>query len=380
MEQRLCFGTFINVLSQCKAVRVGKGQLTNTIIQTIDPESRYYVVRNTKTERTADKDNSTYRALNHLYKCTGDFSPQYSSVIELAPKAKRELVIQRFRENVIPLVDGDKSAQAVSALFTIIKNDVTLKADVGINVKKFQECIGDRTVENFLDNTDYDLAEILASIFLYTVTAVKNIEGKEWLKEISTKYKKYEDFFTGYTNNFGSAASNIEPVKNEKSDAEQVRDFFVAAAQQFKVMESINRKPAILNRTDSANLNIFLREIEHLISGRNLDSSLQIPIDNFTRALELKVLSLDATLNNRFGFENDAASCNMEEDDSDSAEGHEWVNRAGLPEWSIELVKAAEDPIYLLKMGISEWGNFRNEMNLLFETICAWKDDKKIGT
>lgn len=379
MAERLCFGTFINVLAQCKAARVNKGRFTNTIIQTIDPQSRY-VTESTKTGKSADKDNSTYRALNHLYKCTGDFSPQYSSVIELALKADREVVTQLFEENVIPLIDEDKSPQAISALFALIKNDTTLKADGGINVKKFQDCIKNRAIEDFLSGADYDLPEILASIFLYTVTAVKNTEGKDWLKEISTKYKNYEVFFAEYINSFGSTTSNIEPVANAKSDAEQVRDFFIAAAQQFKVMESINRKPAVLNRADSANLNVFLREIDHLISGRNLDSSLQMPIVSFIRALEIQVLSLDATLNNRFGFDNNSASFNMEVDDSDPAERRRWVSRAELPEWSIELVQTSEDPIGLLRSGISEWGNFRNEMNLLFETICAWRVDEKMGT
>jgi len=373
MTERLCFGTFINVLAQCRAVRVKKGQLVNAIIKTIDPNSKY-TVEAKGGEESADKDNARYRALNHLYKCTGDFSPQYSGVVELAPKADRDLVIQRFRENVIPLVDGDKSAQAVSALFAIIKNDATLKADGGINAKKFQACIGNKAIENFLNDTDYDLADVLASIFLYTVTAVKNIEGKEWLKEISTKYKKYEDFFAEYVNGLNIAASTVEPVVRAESDEEHIRDFFIAAAQQFKIMDSINRKPAILNRVDSTNLNIFLQEINSLLVGRNCDSSLQAPIISFIGALQIQVLSLDATLNNRFGFDNDDASVNMEDDDEEFVKNGGQVNRMDLPEWSLELVQEASDPVHLLRTGISEWGNFRNEMNRLFEVIRTWKN------
>lgn len=203
---RLCFGTFINVLAQCKRARITKKRITNTIIKTIDSESKYEVIRKDG-ENAADKDDARDRALNHLYKCTGDFSPQFSGVRELAPKADRKMVIQQFEENVIPLIDADKSAQAVLALFDIIQNDDTLDVNSGKNVKKFQNCAGGKAVKDFLNDTNYDLPEILASIFLYTVTAVKNTEGKEWLREISHEYSKYDAFFTEYVNKFRSSPS-----------------------------------------------------------------------------------------------------------------------------------------------------------------------------
>ena len=74
---------------------------------------------------------------------------------------------------------------------------------------------------------------------------------------------------------------------------------------------------------------------------------------------------MDATLNNRFGFDNDDASVNMEDDNEEFVENGGQVNRTELPEWSLELVQAAKDPIHLLRSVISEWGNFRNEMNRL---------------
>ena len=225
--ERLCFGTFINILARCRQKRVKKGQLVNEIVKTIDPDSKYYVPRDKSksANQTADKDKARYRALNHLYKCTGDFSPIYSNVVKLALKVDREEVIQHFREDIILLIDQDKSAQLTLALYNLIKNDITLNADTGGNVSKFQNCAGGKALQSFLNDTQCDLPYVLASIFLYTVTAVENNEGKEWLEEISEKYRdvprKYEAFFEEYVNKFRLVGSNTELTNDAKIEVEQ---------------------------------------------------------------------------------------------------------------------------------------------------------------
>lgn len=226
--ERLCFGIFINILAQCRNKKVARRRLVNEIVKTIDPNSKYNVNKE-KNVKSADRDNSVYRALNHLYKCTGDFTPQYSSVVELAPKADRGEVIRQFRENVIPLIDQDKAALAVLALKDIIKKDSTLIADSGDNnVERFQRYIGGKTIQSFLNETQYDLSEVLASIFLYTVIAVKNTEGIEWLTEISAKYKDisggYNTFFKKYVNDFRSVASNTEDIGSTEIRAHQMHE------------------------------------------------------------------------------------------------------------------------------------------------------------
>lgn len=166
-----------------------------------------------------------------------------------------------------------------------------------------------------------------------------------------------------------------KPVIDSKSGSEQLQELFLKAIHGYKIMDIINREPAILNRYDAADLNNFLRDIETILPAYNsCDVLLLTSIESFSNALRIQALSLDATLNNRFSFENENASVNMEDSDIDSVSGIEVKNRLELPEWSIELVESAKDPLHLLRVGISEWGNFRSEMNCLFERIRSWGD------
>jgi len=167
---------------------------------------------------------------------------------------------------------------------------------------------------------------------------------------------------------------------NTKTQAEQLQALFLMAIHEYKVMDIINRKPAILNRLDSADLNNFLRDIDTILPAYNsCGGLLRASIESFSNALLIQVLSLDATLNNRFSFEDENASVNMEDTDTDLAETDEVKNRLELPEFSLELIESAEDQFRLLRTGISEWGNFRDDMNRLFERIRLWSDKEREG-
>lgn len=210
---RLCFGTFIDVLLQCKRDKINKTELTRTIINTIDPDNQYIY-----------KCESVYYALNRLYKCTGDFTKTYSNIIELAPKVNKENVIQQFESDVIHLIDKDKREQAVLALCDLIKKDTTLNLESsGENVRKFQ-CHISKDIKDFLNASEYNLSKFLAEIFLYTVIEVKNTVGKEWLEKIIAEDKGYEKFFESYVNGFKDLKNTIQVCdtvadKNEKSEA-----------------------------------------------------------------------------------------------------------------------------------------------------------------
>lgn len=155
----------------------------------------------------------------------------------------------------------------------------------------------------------------------------------------------------------------------------QIHSLFLKAIFDYKIMETINRKPAVLNREDSARLNTFLSLIDVLIPlNGSYKSSLYGSIGDFIRTLQSQVLSLDATLNNRFGFEDDTASVNME-DNENMGEHSKNISRVEIPELSIELFEDADDPAHLLKIAVDEWGNFRNKMNYLYNMISSWQDE-----
>ena len=166
-----------------------------------------------------------------------------------------------------------------------------------------------------------------------------------------------------------SVAPMSAPPQNQIT-SEQMYKLFLEGVHQYKVMDIINRKPAILNREDSASLNVFLSKIDILVPYHSpYDDSLYASMRSFIDALRIQVLTLDANLNNRFSFEDETASINMEDDkDCD-----EYPNPLGLPELTPELIKSAYDPIGLTEILVRGWGNFRDKMNLLFKDISSWQ-------
>jgi len=174
------------------------------------------------------------------------------------------------------------------------------------------------------------------------------------------------------------AELNTERVTNSntaKPQSEQLHEQFLMAVRKYRIMDIINRKPAIFNLDDSADLNNFLIVIDTLLPAYNsCDTLLRTYIEGFSNSLQIQALTLEATLNNRSRFDGENAAVNMEDSDIDSVKATEIRNRLEIPEFSLELVESAKDRLHLLRAGLSEWMNFRNEMNGLFERICSWSN------
>lgn len=158
-----------------------------------------------------------------------------------------------------------------------------------------------------------------------------------------------------------------------KLSSEEICDLFLKATRACEVMDTINRKPAILNRDDSARLNAFLDRMDFLIpNAAPCDALLSASIRSFIDALRIQVLTLDANLNRRFSFEDESASINME-DDKDWKKNRRRGHRPELPDLSLNLILKSADPVNLGKIAVLEWGNFRDKMNRLFEDISSWQ-------
>lgn len=214
---------------------------------------------------------------------------------------------------------------------------------------------------------------------------------------IDLKTEDIEDFYWSLLNQFqrifrlpeseqkvDGSATPVVVTPQKKLSSEQVRDRFLEAVQHFKIMEIINRRPPIFNRMDSATLNVFLRKIDVLISkydNHNDSLSLYTSISTFTESLQIQALSIEATLNWTFDFDDENASINME-DDGKSTKNKKYskkkitrkLKKVKIPELSVELIANAEDPCSLIRIKVEKWANFRDEMNLPFHDISSWHD------
>ncbi len=215
--ERLCFGTFIDVLVTGISKRFHKTPFVTAIIQTVDPKTTYVDINN----KDKSFNDAGYRSLNHLYKCTGDFSSQYTDVLKMASKADAEMVCQKFEQDIVPCIDLDKYALIVLALCGIIEKDPTLdNRKNGENANKFKQYVG-KDVKSLLDNTEFILSEFLSGVFLYTINGAKNNDGKEWLDSITKNYKKYDDYFEKYTNSFIEQKNTIKVFPTRGVQKEQ---------------------------------------------------------------------------------------------------------------------------------------------------------------
>lgn len=185
---RLCFGTFAQVLRLCKIESVFGYVLLGTMTRTVDPTCQYIHQNNAS-------------AVSRLFSCTGNLSngnisdsgsaaiknngESISNVINASQRADKNKVVQRFREDVIPLLDEDKKELVVLALLDIIERDSVLDGDKKLSFEKY---IG-QTKNALLSQGDFALDEFLAGVFLYTTAAgVMNTVGKETVKNLTFDY------------------------------------------------------------------------------------------------------------------------------------------------------------------------------------------------
>ena len=231
---RLCFGTFAKVLRICRQETVTDRQLVSSMTRTIDPNCKYI-------------EQGSATAVSRLFSCEGNLSSgktdggsgayqkvgeNLSNVTQLALKFKTEDLIPKFQETVVPLLNEDKKSLAVLALKDIIKRDVELDND---NKMSFEKYLG-RTKEEIAVQTDFELAEFLAGLFLYTVVSVKNTIGKQYVGEID------EDFILGFKEEswlitFKDRDKDIEETK-PKTDI-YLNDYLTKAKEKYSTIKTL---------------------------------------------------------------------------------------------------------------------------------------------
>jgi len=239
---------------------------------------------------------------------------------------------------------------------------------------------------NLAPSRPYDTARIYDAVFKKeSKDAEEKIQNslKYFLREFEGLLadiwnKNYEDFVTGLLQR-----ANVTPPKDipvggistpliqSEISADQVRDLFLKITEHYGIMEIINRKPAVFYRKDSDNLYVYIGEVDGLIlnspSIKN-NMLLYVSMENFVEELRIQAFTIMANLNNHFDFEDESAFVDMEEDGA-SIEPNEPETMNGVLKSTPELVSTAANPLRLMETIFKEWGNFRNELNLLYEKI-----------
>lgn len=181
--KKLCFGSLATVLMRCKANRVTQKLLCGTILLSIAPD---YDIRN---------DDGTS---SDLVKGKKNLSP---NVTDAALAADARVTSNYFKQNILPLLDGNKRSFIVLALKDIIASDDTIESDTIV------EKVNGMTKANIAERDAFVLEDFLAGIFLYTAVNVENRNCEISVKEIVDEYinsfeaqKTNISFLTAYSN------------------------------------------------------------------------------------------------------------------------------------------------------------------------------------
>lgn len=237
--KRLCFGTFAHVFRLCKLTTTTTRQLVGTMTRTVDPNCQYI-----------DENNAP--SVSRLINCKGQLSKgniadsgsgvikkpgdSISNVVNDAPKANKNDVVQEFQKNVIDLIDEDKKENMVLALLDIIEDDKVIDNE---KKKSFELYMG-QSKEDLLSKNVFILDEFLAGIFLYTTAAgLDNKSGKSTVEAITQSY------IDGLTNDreievIDTAVENITTIDSiEVASQEDFTKYLSTARDYYRDLKTI---------------------------------------------------------------------------------------------------------------------------------------------
>lgn len=160
--KKLCFGSFVNVLKLCMAASVTQKQLCRTILLSVASASYDVTIDDT--------------LISNLVRCERNVAAEVTTP---ATTADASDVAQYFHKNVLPLLDGNKTALIILALKEIIADDSS------IDGKTLVEKVSNTSKENLLSQSDIYFPDFLAGIFLYVAIYVKNTDGKTFISDIT---------------------------------------------------------------------------------------------------------------------------------------------------------------------------------------------------
>jgi hypothetical protein len=162
--KRLCYASLLKVLYHCKPYNVSQSLINGTMLLILDDYE----------DLTGD-DNAASRM------ATGHRNVSSEAGAE-ARNVEVSIVVDYFRDNVIPLLNKAKIKTAILALRDILADDNSIPGDTPIYLESF------KTKDEIINETVFDPAELIANVFLYTVANVKSSELKNEIKEVTDEY------------------------------------------------------------------------------------------------------------------------------------------------------------------------------------------------
>jgi len=193
--ERLCYGSFAQVLKQC--IMNGKTQfdLHIALLSALDP-------------RGVHIDSIDETQANKWFNCKNNLSPRLVKSLEFLDPNK---VVESFESEIIKLLDPNKITIAYSVILHIIKNDKKIMSNTIVDI------FSNTSKAKLIKVGATASADFLAGVFLYAVTYVKNIEGKEFIPKID------ESYISKIINSEASASDNDEILLN-KSGSNHIRE------------------------------------------------------------------------------------------------------------------------------------------------------------
>jgi transcription elongation factor Elf1 len=161
--KRLCFGSYVTVLLQCKARSVTRKQFVGEMLLTVN---NCYDIReddNTVTLLANGRNNLSREITLFL-------DDVYSSLSS------------KFSSSVLPLLDANKRANIVLAFKDILREDTDIADDTEI------ELLNHLTKADILKRESFVFCDLLAGMFLYVAKYTDNHDMKEYIKEITDAY------------------------------------------------------------------------------------------------------------------------------------------------------------------------------------------------
>lgn len=180
--KRLCFGTLMNILYQARNQKVTNTSLCEAIF------SAYR-------ESAEDYDGSLP---GHLKIGSDNVPPD---IINAVRNTSAEDAANNFRKKVIPTIHTDKQKFVVLAIKNVLREDTSIQDDSLIGYEKGYEKY------NILDNSTFNLGDLLASVFYYAILNTINKSCKKEIKEIS---KTYVDEFSTSTEKIYFSSEEID--------------------------------------------------------------------------------------------------------------------------------------------------------------------------
>jgi hypothetical protein len=187
--KRLCYASLLKVLYHCKPYNVSQSLINGTMLLILDDYE----------DLTGD-DNAASRM------ATGHRNVSSEAGAE-ARNVEVSIVVDYFRDNVIPLLNKAKIKTAILALRDILADDNSIPEDTPIYLESF------KTKDEIINETVFDPAELIANVFLYTVANVKSSELKNEIKEVTDEY----------LNSFTPMIDSISLRKNKVSSTASIQ-------------------------------------------------------------------------------------------------------------------------------------------------------------